>query len=98
MVSVLLLRDRPMSVMARFEILVCGILALFRCKRRDTSNKSYAEWGEILGDNVLASAVLDRILHHSLTVNIKGESYRLQARRKAGLTYPPPARVSDKDK
>ena len=63
-----------------------------------TSNKSYAEWGEVLGDNVLASAVLDRILHHSLTVNIKGESYRLQARRKAGLTYPPPARVSDKDK
>ena len=51
-----------------------------------------------MGDNVLASAVLDRILHHSLTVNIKGDSYRLQARRKAGLAYPPPARTSDKDK
>jgi hypothetical protein len=63
-----------------------------------TSNKSYAEWGEVLGDNVLASAVLDRTLHHSLTVNIKGESYRLQARWKAGSAYPPPARTSDKDK
>jgi DNA replication protein DnaC len=51
-----------------------------------TSNKSYGEWGEVLGDNVIASAVLDRILHHSITMNIRGESYRLQNRRKAGLT------------
>jgi len=57
-----------------------------------TSNKSYSEWGEILGDNVIASAVLDRILHHSITVNIKGESYRLQARKKVGIPYPPPIR------
>jgi DNA replication protein DnaC len=57
-----------------------------------TSNKSYSEWGEILGDNVIASAFLDRILHHSITVNIKGESYRLQARKKVGIPYPPPIR------
>lgn len=63
-----------------------------------TSNKSYAEWGEVLGDNVLASAVLDRILHHSVTVSIKGESYRLQARRKAGVPYRPPAKESGKIK
>lgn len=55
-----------------------------------TSNKSYSEWGEVLGDNVIASAVLDRVLHHSITVNIKGESYRLRMRRKAGLAFPPP--------
>lgn len=55
-----------------------------------TSNKTYSEWGEILGDNVIASAVLDRILHHSITLNIKGESYRLKARRRAGLPFPPP--------
>jgi DNA replication protein DnaC len=55
-----------------------------------TSNKTYSEWGEILGDNVIASAVLDRILHHSITLNIKGESYRLKARRRAGLPVPPP--------
>lgn len=55
-----------------------------------TSNKTYSEWGEVLGDNVIAAAVLDRILHHSVTVNIKGESYRLRSRKKVGVSYPPP--------
>lgn len=50
-----------------------------------TSNKSYGEWGSVFGDPVLASAILDRLLHHSTTVNIRGESYRLRERRKAGL-------------
>ena len=50
-----------------------------------TSNKSYGQWGEIFQDNVIASAVLDRILHHCTTINIKGESYRLKDRRKVGL-------------
>lgn len=50
-----------------------------------TSNKSYGQWGEIFQDNVIASAVLDRILHHCTTINIKGESYRLKERRKLGL-------------
>jgi DNA replication protein DnaC len=50
-----------------------------------TSNKTYSGWGEVLGDEVMASAVLDRILHHSTTVNIRGESYRLRERRKSGL-------------
>jgi DNA replication protein DnaC len=50
-----------------------------------TSNKSYGEWGEIFGDHVIASAVLDRILHHCTTINIKGDSYRLKERRKQGL-------------
>ena len=53
-----------------------------------TSNKSYGEWGEIFGDPVLATAILDRILHHSITLNIKGESYRLRNRRKAGTLFP----------
>jgi DNA replication protein DnaC len=53
-----------------------------------TSNKVYSEWGEVLGDPVLASAVLDRILHHSTTVNIKGESYRLRTKRRAGTPTP----------
>ena len=56
-----------------------------------TSNKSYGEWGTIFQDNVIASAILDRLLHHSHTINIKGESYRLKDKRKAGLWTPPPA-------
>ena len=50
-----------------------------------TSNKSYSEWGEIFGDPVIATAILDRILHHSVTLNIKGDSYRLRKRKQAGL-------------
>lgn len=50
-----------------------------------TSNKSYGDWGQIFPDQVMASAILDRLLHHSSTVNIKGESYRLKEKRRAGL-------------
>lgn len=53
-----------------------------------TSNKSFSEWGEVLGDQVMASAVLDRILHHCTTVNIRGESYRLKDRKKNGIVEP----------
>jgi len=45
-----------------------------------TSNKNFGEWGEILCDDILASAVLDRILHHCTVVNIKGDSYRIRNR------------------
>jgi DNA replication protein DnaC len=54
-----------------------------------TSNKSYGDWASFLGDPVLAAAILDRLLHHSVTINIRGESYRLRHRRKAGLTVSP---------
>ena len=50
-----------------------------------TSNKSYADWGTIFGDPIIATAILDRLLHHSTTLNIRGESYRLKDRRRAGL-------------
>lgn len=50
-----------------------------------TSNKSYGEWGEIFKDHIIAAAVLDRVLHHSTTINIRGESYRLKERKKQGI-------------
>ena len=50
-----------------------------------TSNKGFGEWGELLGDSVIASAVLDRLLHHSHVLNIRGESFRLREKRQAGL-------------
>ena len=56
-----------------------------------TSNKSFLDWGEIFNDHVLATAILDRLLHHSTTLNIKGESYRLKEKRKAGLLGQSPA-------
>jgi DNA replication protein DnaC len=50
-----------------------------------TSNKSYGDWGSIFGDQIIATAILDRLLHHSTTINIRGESYRLKDRKRAGL-------------
>lgn len=50
-----------------------------------TSNKGFLDWGEVFGDHVLATAILDRLLHHATTLNIKGESYRLKEKRRAGL-------------
>jgi hypothetical protein len=50
-----------------------------------TSNKSFLDWGEVFNDHVLAIAILDRLLHHATTLNIKGESYRLKEKRRAGL-------------
>jgi DNA replication protein DnaC len=50
-----------------------------------TSNKSFLDWGEMFNDPVLATAVLDRLLHYSTTLNIKGESYRIKEKRRAGL-------------
>lgn len=50
-----------------------------------TSNKGFGECGELMGDPVLATAVLDRLLHHAHIINIRGNSYRLKDRLKAGL-------------
>lgn len=50
-----------------------------------TSNLGFGRWGEIFGDPVLATAILDRLLHHSTVLNIKGDSYRLKEKKKAGL-------------
>ena len=43
-----------------------------------TSNRGFAEWGEVFGDPVVATALLDRLLHHAAVVQIEGSSYRLR--------------------
>jgi len=53
-----------------------------------TSNQSFGSWGEVFGDRVIAAAILDRLLHHAITVNIRGNSYRLKEKLKAGLVKP----------
>ena len=50
-----------------------------------SSNKSFSEWGELFTDQVLATALLDRLLHHSSMINIRGQSYRLKEKRQSGL-------------
>jgi DNA replication protein DnaC len=50
-----------------------------------TTNQLVTQWGAVFGDEVLAAAILDRLLHHSHTIMIQGDSYRLKQKRKAGL-------------
>ncbi|WP_184250973.1 IS21-like element helper ATPase IstB [Novosphingobium chloroacetimidivorans] len=66
-----------------------------------TSNRGFAEWGEVFGDPVVATALLDRLLHHAIVIQIEGASYRLRAhtdlvpehtRTIATINPPPPPR------
>jgi DNA replication protein DnaC len=50
-----------------------------------TSNRSIGEWGTVFGDAVVATAILDRLLHHSHVITIRGDSYRLKEKRRSGL-------------
>jgi DNA replication protein DnaC len=50
-----------------------------------TTNQPVTEWGQVFGDETIAAAILDRLLHHSHTLVIKGESYRLKSKKRAGL-------------
>ena len=50
-----------------------------------TSNQSFSAWGDVFGDRIIATAILDRLLHHAVTLNIRGNSYRLKDKFKAGL-------------
>ena len=63
-----------------------------------TSNRSVSEWGIVLNDQVVATAILDRLLHHSHVLTIRGDSYRLREKRRSGLlkshAVPAPAGVS----
>ncbi|HQJ51897.1 MAG TPA: IS21-like element helper ATPase IstB, partial [Anaerolineae bacterium] len=59
-----------------------------------TLNKSFAEWGEVLGDAFIAAAIFDRLLYHSHVLSIRGESYRLKEKRQVrrfGTGQPVPA-------
>ena len=52
-----------------------------------TSNLAFSRWGETLGDDVVAAATIDRLVHHAHVIPLDGDSYRTRAHR-AG---PPPA-------
>jgi len=55
-----------------------------------TSNKAFSEWGDVFaGDPIMASAALDRLLHHSTVINIRGESFRLKEKRQASSSLVP---------
>jgi DNA replication protein DnaC len=45
-----------------------------------TSNKPFSKWGEIFGDDMAATAMIDRLIHHSEILSLKGDSYRLRGK------------------
>ncbi|MBD3345687.1 MAG: AAA family ATPase, partial [Chitinivibrionales bacterium] len=49
---------------------------------------AFGQWGELMGENAIATATLDRLLHHAQVIILKGESYRLKNRIKLGLVPP----------
>jgi DNA replication protein DnaC len=49
-----------------------------RASRTVTSNKAFAAWGEIFGDEVTATAMVDRLVHHAEVLSLKGDSYRIR--------------------
>jgi len=51
-----------------------------------TSNMPFARWGDIFGDDVIARAMIDRLVHHAEVTPLKGDSYRTKARRKTSTT------------
>jgi DNA replication protein DnaC len=53
-----------------------------------SSNRPVEEWDEVFGDQVVAAAILDRLMHHSHVVTIRGDSYRLREKRRSGLFRP----------
>jgi DNA replication protein DnaC len=53
-----------------------------------TSNKAFDEWSELFHDSVIVTAILDRLLHHSVVINIKGKSYRLKGKLSAAPETP----------
>ena len=60
-----------------------------------TSNKGFEEWGQILGDDVMAAALIDRLLHHCHIVNIRGSSYRMRKHTDLSkILHSPPAESS----
>src|SRR5262245_3309245 len=74
--------------LARSEATLFFRLVVRRYERASmiiTSNKSFLDWGDMFNDPVLATAVLDRLLHYSPTLNMKREGYRLKEKRRAGL-------------
>ncbi|GAP35225.1 mobile element protein [Piscinibacter sakaiensis] len=50
-----------------------------------TSNQSFSSWCDVFGDRIIATAILDRLLHHAVTLIVRGNSYRLKDKLKAGL-------------
>ena len=71
----------------------CNLFFQFIAKRYEkastviTSNKAFSDWAELLQDPIIVTAILDRLLHHSVVINIKGNSYRLKGQHMSSFAH-----------
>jgi len=78
-----------------FDALQASLLFQVICNRYQkhqsivlTSNKAFSEWGQVFSDDaIMASAALDRLLHRSTVINVRGESFRLRQKKQAGSNH-----------
>ena len=75
--------DDKLKTLSKYKLLIIdevGYLPIDKRYEKNstiiTTNKPFAKWGELFGDNMIANAILDRLLHHSHVINITGRSYR----------------------
>ena len=59
-----------------------------------TSNKPFSAWGEIFGDDVVAAAMIDRLVHHAEILALKGDSYRLRGKDLDAHPLAEPAQIN----
>ena len=85
--------ERRWRIYLRPALLVIDEVGYMQLNRQEAELlfRLISDWGELLSDNVLATALLDRLLHHAHVVNIRGQTYRLRDRLKAGIQPVPPA-------
>ena len=67
------------------SVLPVGIAALRAGQHADHQQRAVGEWGQVFGDAVAPTAILNRLLHHSQVITIRGDSYRLRDTRRSGL-------------
>ena len=74
----------------------CGSDCVERRRLVLTSNKGFEDWGEIFGDEVMAAALIDRLVHHCHIVNIRGNSYRMRQHAELRSALHPRQNVPDR--
>ena len=83
--------ERCNDIHMAFTLLGCALVCMNQIRRiLITSHRAVGDWGTVLGDQVVATAILDRLLHHSHVLTIRGHSYGLREKRRSGLIKAPP--------
>jgi hypothetical protein len=82
-------RLHPLRTRSRQPVLPLVSSRYERASLIVTSNKVFGRWGEVFGDDVVAAAMIDRLVHHAEVISLKGDSYRLKDRDLGRVPHQP---------